>query len=72
MPAEVDPGGVGAGLAWRRASCAGNGSCIEIADLPDGGAAVRDGKLLQDSPILVFTSDEWRAFLAGVKDGEFD
>lgn len=25
-----------------------------------------------DSAILAFTADEWRAFVAGVKNGEFD
>jgi hypothetical protein len=57
-------------LRWRSARCSTQ-SCVEIAELPDGGMAVRDGKLEQASPILAFTSDEWRAFLAGVKAGEF-
>jgi len=72
--AHHDLGSLGAiqasSLTWRSARCSTQ-SCVEIADLPDGGAAVRDGKLRHDSPILVFTSDEWSAFLAGVKDGEF-
>jgi Domain of unknown function (DUF397) len=25
-----------------------------------------------DGPALIFTPDEWRAFTAGVNDGEFD
>lgn len=33
--------------------------------------ALRDSKL-PDSPVLTYTRDEWRAFVAGVKDGEFD
>ncbi len=73
--AHQDVGSLGgievSSLSWRSARCSTQ-SCVEIADLPDGGAAVRDGKLHDDSPILVFTSDEWHAFLAGVKDGEFD
>jgi len=32
---------------------------------------VRDAKY-PDGPKLVFTPDEWHAFVAGVKDGEFD
>jgi hypothetical protein len=32
---------------------------------------VRDGKN-PDGPKLIFTPDEWHAFVAGVKDGEFD
>lgn len=73
--AQHDLGSLGAipasSLTWRSARCSTQ-SCVEIADLPDGGAAVRDGKLQQGSPILVFTSAEWHAFLAGVKGGEFD
>jgi hypothetical protein len=57
-------------LRWRSARCSTQ-SCVEVADLPGGGAAVRDGKLQEDSAVLVFTADEWRAFVAGVKQGEF-
>jgi hypothetical protein len=32
---------------------------------------IRDGKN-PDGPKLIFTPDEWQAFVAGVKDGEFD
>jgi Domain of unknown function (DUF397) len=32
---------------------------------------IRDGKN-PDGPKLVFTPDEWQAFVLGVKDGEFD
>lgn len=46
-------------------------NCVEVADLPDGAAAVRHSKH-PDGPVLVFTADEWAAFTAGVKDGEFD
>lgn len=33
---------------------------------------VQDSKLAEDSPTLSFTHDEWRAFIDGVKKGEFD
>jgi len=39
--------------------------------MPGGSVAVRDG----DDPAqswLVFTPEEWAAFIAGVKNGEFD
>jgi hypothetical protein len=57
-------------LRWHKSSYSGNGgaSCVEVAQMPDG-AAVRDSKD-QFSPILRFTADAWRAFLAGVKDGK--
>jgi len=32
---------------------------------------IRDAKH-PDGPKLIFTPDEWHAFVAGVKDGEFD
>lgn len=61
-------------LAWRTSSYSnGNGGqCVEVADLPDGGRAVRDTKDRGTGPVLLFTPTEWQAFIAGVKDGEFD
>ncbi len=35
------------------------------------GIAVRDSKD-PGGPVLDFTPAEWRAFIAGVRDGEFD
>ncbi len=59
-------------LAWRHSFfCGSHGSCVQIASLPDGGAAIRDGKAGEASPVLTFTQDEWSAFVAGVKAGEF-
>jgi hypothetical protein len=58
---------------WRKSTRSGGngGQCVEVADLPDGGTAVRDSKN-RDGSILLFTKGEWAAFLGGVKDGEFD
>ncbi len=47
------------------------GTCVEVGRLADGGIAVRDGKNL-DQAALCFTADEWKAFVAGVKAGEFE
>jgi hypothetical protein len=59
--------------AWRTSSYSGaNGDCVEVADLPDSSRAVRDTKDCGRGPILLFTSSEWQAFIAGVKAGEFD
>jgi hypothetical protein len=49
-----------------------NANCVEVAFLPDDGAAVRDSKGGIDSPVLTFNSAEWNAFLTGAKAGEFD
>ncbi len=58
--------------AWRRSSrCGAAGSCVEVADLPAGSKAVRDGKLGDASPALIFTTEEWQSFLSGVKAGDF-
>ncbi|MEO3869708.1 DUF397 domain-containing protein [Nonomuraea sp. B12E4] len=58
--------------AWRKSSfCNGADACVEITNMADGNVAVRDGKQ-QDGPVLVFTSSEWEAFTAGVREGEFD
>ena len=68
-----------AGAAWRKSSHSGadNGPCIEIAVLSgskegsDRIIAMRDGSD-PECPALIFTPEEWRAFTAGVHDGEFD
>jgi hypothetical protein len=58
---------------WRKsASSNGNGGdCVEIAANVPGVIAMRDSKD-PDGPKLVFTPAEWSAFVAGVRDGEFD
>jgi hypothetical protein len=60
-------------LAWRKSTRSGGqgANCVEVAELPDGGVAVRDSKD-PDGPKLTFTPAEWQAFIGGVKDGEFD
>jgi hypothetical protein len=58
---------------WRKSSHSGDngGNCVEVARNLPGAVAVRDSKD-PEGPKLVFTPDEWRAFAAGVRDGEFD
>ena len=48
-----------------------NGNCVEVASLPDDEIGVRNSRDAQGS-VLRFTSDEWHAFLGGVRNGEFD
>lgn len=59
-------------LHWRTSTFTDNGTCVEVADLPDGGRLVRDTKLGGTSPVLQYSAAEWQAFIAGVKAGEFD
>lgn len=58
-------------MTWIKSSRSStNGSCVEIMTDGQGGVKVRDSKLGDKSPILVFTAGEWDAFVAGVRDGE--
>jgi hypothetical protein len=62
-----------AGLpSWRKASYSiGSGECVEVAELSGDQIAVRDSKD-PDGPVLRFTRGEFRAFVKGVVDKEFD
>nr|WP_035740861.1 DUF397 domain-containing protein [Parafrankia elaeagni] len=67
-PAVPDP----MALAWHRStySSGEGGMCVEVAHV-DGGVAVRDSTAPLRA-LLVFSGAEWDAFLAGVRNGEFD
>jgi hypothetical protein len=49
-----------------------NNACVEVAKLPAGAVALRDSKDGGIGPIFRFDQNEWAAFIAGVKLGEFD
>ncbi len=56
-------------LCWRKSSKSGQGAnCVEVADLPDGGIAVRDSKN-PDGPMLQFDGTAWAEFVTAIKDG---
>ena len=60
-----------AGGAWMKSAASGDGnSCVE-AQVTVDGVNVRDSKD-RSGPVLGFTTEEWVAFLAGAKSGEFD
>lgn len=57
---------------WRTSSFSGNnGTCVEVATLPDGHIAVRNSNRPHDGVVL-FTRAEMNAWISGVKAGEFD
>jgi hypothetical protein len=56
------------GAEWLSSS-QGTGD-VQIAFV-DGYIAMRDGRN-PDGPALIFTPAEWRAFVLGARDGEFD
>jgi hypothetical protein len=60
------------GAKWFKSTRSGAaGHCVEAAFLENNGVAVRDSKDPSGSA-LVFTADEWDAFVGGAKGGEFD
>ena len=62
-----------AGLVFRKSSFSNGqgGNCVEVAVTEGGGRAVRHSKD-PEGAVIFYTPDEWRAFLAGAKAGEFD
>ena len=66
------PAGSLAGAQWRKSSFSNaSGNCVEVAGLEDGSIAVRNSRDA-DGPALVYSRAEITAFLAGVRNGEFD
>lgn len=68
MPASGLPA-----VAWRKSRRSGpqGGNCVEVAHLPDGQVAIRNSRH-PAGPALVFTPEEWDAFVGGARDGDFD
>jgi hypothetical protein len=60
------------GAAWHKSTRSGpySDNCVEVA-FAGGAVALRDSKD-RAGAVLVFTPQEWLAFVDGTKDGEFD
>jgi len=54
---------------WRRSRHCGTNACVEVAKVGDR-FLVRDSKNPDAAP-LDFSAEEWSAFVAGVKEGDF-
>lgn len=57
-------------VRWFKSSASGATNCVEVALLGDE-ILMRDSKA-PDTAVLHFGCAEWKAFLAGVRGGEFD
>lgn len=59
-------------IPFRKSSYSNGGdNCVEVGVTRDGQVALRHSKH-PELPPHIYTRDKWTAFLAGVKDGEFD
>jgi hypothetical protein len=68
----ITPADIGR-ASWLKSSFSNyNGSCFEVSRLSPDRIGVRDTKDNGFGPVLVFTSAEWSAFVAGAKSGQFD
>lgn len=58
------------GAVWESAPGGPEDEKVEIAHLEDGAVAMRNSK--DPETVLRYTEAEWRAFVLGARDGEFD
>ncbi|MGK4582578.1 DUF397 domain-containing protein [Kitasatospora sp. HPMI-4] len=59
------------GASWFKSSYSGNGgTCVEVSPDFPGVVPVRDSKD-PEGPSLIFSTDAFAAFVAGVKSGEY-
>lgn len=62
---------------WSVSTRSGDSNCVSVAFV-SGMVAVRDSKSPDYGPVLIFTPEEWKAFIGvdgesgGVKGGQFD
>jgi len=58
--------------SWRKSQASNpSGNCVEVAALQGGEIAVRNSRH-PAGPALVYTRAEVAAFIAGIRNGEFD
>jgi hypothetical protein len=61
-------------VTWWKSSFSGanGGNCVEVGQAGDGAVLVRDTKDRGHGPVHRYSLAGWRAFVAGVGNGEFD
>jgi hypothetical protein len=55
---------------WRKSTASSGGECAEVAIV--AGSVLMRHSQHPSGPVLAFSPAEWAAFLAGVRNGEFD
>jgi uncharacterized protein DUF397 len=60
------------GARWRKSTRSnGSGACVEVG-VTDSAAGVRDTKLGEASPVLVFPRAQWASFVGSLRNGNLD
>jgi predicted secreted Zn-dependent protease len=57
-------------IIWRKSAASETGQCVEVAFV--GQRILVRSSDDPSGPMLTFSEPEWTAFLAGVRNGEFD
>jgi predicted secreted Zn-dependent protease len=57
-------------LSWRKSRTCDGGACVMVAR--DGDFVVFGNTTQPDGPVYVYTEAEWKEFLVGAKQGDFD
>jgi hypothetical protein len=66
---RVDPASPD-GLTWRTSRYCNGGDCIRVAS--DGNVVYVGDSKDPGGPVLSYTKDEWRSFVARIKRGAYD
>jgi hypothetical protein len=57
-------------ISWRVSRTCESGACVGVAR--QGDSVVLGNTSQPDGPVQTYTTAEWKAFLAGAKQGDFD